>query len=334
MSELTKLEFDISLDDQKVKEMIKTIENYKDFTPIVGDAIDGSSHLLSIEEEKVLKETKEYWNNRLLNPANREIDSEKLKFYTESVYKMGGYSAPKTIMCFKDPKAMVQFARTLTGNPEFSEFSYYCNISDYGWVGFYDFYLKIGLIKDSILEHYIGFLKCNVFDSILLTDVALYLSIPEIKFNTQNQLHCEDGPAVKWVDNDAVTEIYAWKDKILTKEIILEHDKVTVDMLRPFAENAETRRCCIEAMGVFKYFSVIDPDGLKVIDEGLDSFNYPMKLMFFKFENRTIQVLEVTCPSTGRVYNLYPPKNCKNVYDAKASTFGLTQEEFQPVIES
>ena len=47
-----------------------------------------------------------------------------------------------------------------------------------------------------------------------------------------------------------------------------------------------------------------------------------MKLISFKFEDTTIQVLEYTCPSTERVYNIYPPsQNCSNVWDAKASTF-------------
>ena len=33
-------------------------------------------------------------------------------------------------------------------------------------------------------------------------------------------------------------------------------------------------------------------------------------------------MLEVTDPSTGRTYNLYPPsQNCTNVWDAKADTF-------------
>ena len=44
--------------------------------------------------------------------------------------------------------------------------------------------------------------------------------------------------------------------------------------------------------------------------------------MSFEFEGESIQVLEVTCPSTDRIYNIYPPsQNCNNVWEAKADTF-------------
>jgi hypothetical protein len=185
------------------------------------------------------------------------------------------------------------------------------------------------------MEHYIQFLKSNIFDSILLDDAALFLSIPTIKFDDRNRIHCDDGPAVEWFDDDgnSTFQIYAWKDVVLTKEIILEHDKVTKEMLEEFNSNTEARRCCIEAMGVSNFFNVLG-ENLAVIDEDIDAHGNPMKLMQFKFEDIMIQVLEVTCPSTKRVYNLYPPKDTNNVFDAKASTFGLTKETFKPVIES
>jgi hypothetical protein len=50
-----------------------------------------------------------------------------------------------------------------------------------------------------------------------------------------------------------------------------------------------------------------------------------MKLMKFKFEGEDVQVLECVCPSTERVYNLYPPnQSSRNVWDAKASICNVT----------
>ena len=93
--------------------------------------------------------------------------------------------------------------------------------------------------------------------------------------------------------------------------------------LEEVSDNAEMRRVYIEILGVTKYFKILSNGrGLKVHDQDIDHQGYPMKLMSFDFEGESIQVLECTCPSTERVYNIYPPsQNVKNVWDAKADTF-------------
>ena len=51
------------------------------------------------------------------------------------------------------------------------------------------------------------------------------------------------------------------------------------------------------------------------------------------FENKKIKVLECVCPSTKRIYNIYPPnQDSDNVFIAKASTFGITEKECRELI--
>jgi hypothetical protein len=46
--------------------------------------------------------------------------------------------------------------------------------------------------------------------------------------------------------------------------------------------------------------------------------------------NRKVQFIEVTCPSTKRVYNIYPPnQESTNVWDAKASTFDNAKGKYR-----
>jgi hypothetical protein len=63
-----------------------------------------------------------------------------------------------------------------------------------------------------------------------------------------------------------------------------------------------------------------------MIDEDIDVQGNPMRLYETKKKDelvgKKVQFLEVVDPSTGRVYNIYPPKqNARNVWDAKAQTF-------------
>lgn len=130
--------------------------------------------------------------------------------------------------------------------------------------------------------------------------------------------HCEDGPAIKYSD----WEGYYWKGGKVPKELIMSPDKVDRAMIEEWCDNAETRRAFIEVLGVSSYFNKIGDTDLKIVDEDYDDQKNIMKLYEFEFEGDTVQVLEVVCPSTDRVYNLYPPsQKCTNVYEAKADTF-------------
>jgi hypothetical protein len=92
-------------------------------------------------------------------------------------------------------------------------------------------------------------------------------------------------------------------------------------------DNAELRRALMEILGAKRYYDIIsDGKGLKLIDEDTDHQGFPMRLYETKkkddISEKKVQFLEVVDPSTGRVYNIYPPKqNAKNVWDAKAQTF-------------
>lgn len=91
--------------------------------------------------------------------------------------------------------------------------------------------------------------------------------------------------------------------------------------------NAEKRRCLREILGAKKYYDIIsEGKGLILIDEDTDHQGFPMRLYETSIKdaliNKKVQFIEVVCPSTERVYNIYPPsQNCKNVWEAKADTF-------------
>ncbi len=203
---------------------------------------------------------------------------------------------------------------------KYYSFSYYGNIWDYGWISFYDFFQKINIFENENFNQFKSLLRSGVYDMIQLKGVCFVFGLPNIILrNNRNQLHNEKSHAIEFKDG---YKCWFWKGISVPQKLIETPELITKDDLKN-NQNTEIRRCYIEKLGVTKYFKILSQgNGLKLIDEDIDNQGYPMKLLEFDFEEEKIQVLEVTCPSTERIYNLYPPKqNSKNVWDAKASTF-------------
>ena len=80
----------------------------------------------------------------------------------------------------------------------------------------------------------------------------------------------------------------------------------------------------MEIIGAEKYYEALG--GVVVLDEDTDDQGHRMRLFETKKADdiikKKVQFLECVCPSTLRVYNIYPPsQKCKNVWAAKADTF-------------
>jgi len=136
--------------------------------------------------------------------------------------------------------------------------------------------------------------------------------------NDEYELHNLSGPALEWEDGVKVykaegmeipSKFYENPEQVTSKEII------KLDM--------EKRRLVLAIMGADHYFNALGSDK-KLIDMQLDNQGNMMELyeIFDRFLKKDIKVLKVICPSTSRVYYLYPPdQDVTNVFDAKKSTF-------------
>ena len=96
--------------------------------------------------------------------------------------------------------------------------------------------------------------------------------------------------------------------------------------------NLESLRSLREKIGLERYISLFDA---KVINTEVDYQGNEMNLYQYDEKGSKVILLEVVCPSTKRMYHLYPPnQKAKTCFEAKASTFGMTINEFQPFSES
>ena len=96
------------------------------------------------------------------------------------------------------------------------------------------------------------------------------------------------------------------------------YDKIDKQFIQN-VDNLESLRALRDKIGLNKYISLLDA---KVIDEQIDNQGNKMKLYQYKEQGDIVLLLEVICPSTNRMYHLYPPnQKSKNCYEAKSSTF-------------
>jgi hypothetical protein len=141
--------------------------------------------------------------------------------------------------------------------------------------------------------------------------------------NNQGRLHCENASAIHWRDN---FELFYWNGINVPKKLILTPELITKEEILSLT-NAEIRRCYMEKLGAKKYYEIAF-GGVNIIDEDIDDCGNKMVLYESKeidsIINKKVQFIEVICPSTKRIYNIYPPKqDCTNVWEGKASTFNM-----------
>jgi hypothetical protein len=208
------------------------------------------------------------------------------------------------------------------------EFSWYGNYSDYGWISFYDFFEKIGIVENENFNKFREILKCNVYDMIQLEGLCVVCGLPKnIKRNDNNNLHSLEGPAIEWKDGYCqywIDDVYFDKelfDKITKKEISAQ------EVVR--LENIEQRYIALKTIGAEKILKELDAELIHKTDRnelyGLDGI----------IKDKTIKMLKYKCPSTGREYVKFVPYEMKNADEAQGWSFRLEFKEYQKLnIES
>jgi hypothetical protein len=91
--------------------------------------------------------------------------------------------------------------------------------------------------------------------------------------------------------------------------------------------NLECLRSLREKIGLERYIRLFDAT---VINEQVDHQGNQMKLYRYDEKGTKVILLEVICPSTKRMYHLYPPnQKAKTCFEAKASTFSNKPIKFR-----
>lgn len=283
---------------------------------------------LTQEEQDLIPVFRKEWEDRLFSCVNR-LDVEKITPYINWLYEMAGYPAPK-IEYAESPDRVQAIARELTGEDKFHEPASYGSVSDHGWVAFYEYWTKIGIINDEKFNKYLEMTKCNAYYMIQFDTHCIISDMPtKILRNNQGELHYHKGPAVEFSDG---YKQYYWRGMPVPEEWIMDKDSITKETVRN-EDNAERRRALMEIIGPERFYELIaDGQPITLIDQDNDHQGHPMKLFkcFDDLLDKDVQWLEVIDPSTKETFVIFPPnQESKNVFDAKASTFNYEKIQYR-----
>ncbi len=184
-------------------------------------------------------------------------------------------------------------------------------------------YVIRGSIRTKVVRRYFKYSPANMLgyieqdqSTLLLLDGSLAWDFG-IPYNQDpkniSHLSCETR---KYISGDK-EEFHRWWNSLEEAT-----HKVAVSRVR----NAEQLRILTERIGEENYLALVAG---KMIAECLDGAGNRMRLYDANIAGMQVRLLQVICPSTGRVYYLIPPSMwTDDPIEAKASTFGLSKEEW------
>ena len=149
-----------------------------------------------------------------------------------------------------------------------------------------------------------------------------------LKCDTQGRMHCEDGPSILYRDGWGMHHIHGVK---VDSYIVEQPEKITVQLIES-ERNAEVRRVMIERYGQARY--LLDSGSQQIHSDDFGTL-YRKEipgdeaLLMVKVVNSTPEA-----DGSFKDYFLRVPPTMKRAREAVAWTFGKTEAEYEPAMET
>jgi hypothetical protein len=195
---------------------------------------------------------------------------------------------------------------------------------DANWLSWVDFFREINAPIENLsrLEGLIQIAQsCGwwwTFENVcILTERPTALHRDE-----RHRLHNERGMAIQYPDGWGM---YAWHGVRVPERVITSPESLTPQEILA-EENVEVRRVMIERYGLERF---LEQSNAQECDSSEFGTLYKIRL-----PDDELAVVRVTCPSTGRKYVLPVSPQVRTAREAVASTFGLSEQEYQPSVQT
>jgi hypothetical protein len=218
-------------------------------------------------------------------------------------------------------------------NMTFESFSSYGNITDYGWVAFYDYFRRLNYFKyewGDFLD-FQKFLKSGVYDFVAFKDIIFVSACPiEVHQDSNNRLHNTESPAVRFKDG---YNIYAIHGRILSSWIWEKKDTITKEMFIE-EKNSEIRAAMYSVLGEKRVMEIlgateIDKQLIQHQNEDIEIIKlFKTTEIFAEIDNNPLAWVKFTCPSTGTDYLIACEPHYTDAKEAAASLSIFKKEEY------
>ena len=175
------------------------------------------------------------------------------------------------------------------------------NISDAGYVAYYQFYIENKTIESTEnFEKMKAYLKSGIYDCIQLQDICIIISHPnDIKTDSEGRLHSEDGFAIKFNDGHSLCYHHGLQ---IPSKLIFFPEMITKEDIKD-VDNVEVKRAFMEILGEKKFFELLE---VEIVDESTDRSGRPLKLYKTKevdeLAGEHIFFIQIVDHSTEREY--------------------------------
>lgn len=239
------------------------------------------------------------------------------------VYTCAGLEPPKEFIWADSPVACARLVDKQVGDRSGDPGHAGYGTHDASWLALYAFMRNaLGLVEET--QELVGLIEAA--EAGLgwywpFENVCFVSELPSaLQFDAEGRLHCHDGPAIAYIDG---TEVYAWHDVIVDRDIIMSPEKITAERITG-EQNAEIRRVLLDRFGTGKY---IEAMGLKPIHEDETGQLYRAEL---QGDPEPLVMVRVIDTSTGRPYFLRVPPEMTTAKQAVAWTFDVKPQEYNP----
>jgi internalin A len=211
------------------------------------------------------------------------------------------------------------------------EYSFYGDVSDFGWVSFYDFFTKIGILNNEIFNEYAKFIKANCFTSYMYDNYVFAIQPPVyIERNAQGRLHSTTTAAVEFRDG---SQYYFINGRSVPSWIITDRDKISRERFLQ-EENAEIKAAMYEVLGQKGIMSLLGAETVDV--QQITHANGDVETVellktketFPEIDNKPFCWVKVCCPSSGTNYLLGVNPEYTDAKEAVASLSPFKKEEY------
>lgn len=280
------------------------------------------------EEQVVLADSvaNEWLSNFFENKLNSKTEAE-IKSSCEEVYTLSGLSKPEVVVCNSPREVQTYLNQRFGTKDQKYEWSSFINASDFGWLSFYDFFERIGVVKNENLQTLITASKSS-FMQVQLDGLCVVSRFPiYVNRNSLNQMHSVNGAAIEFMNGDK----HYFINGVNVKEEMyssLENDSFTLNEFAKL-EDEELKAAIItfirERFGSDKLADFF-LEKLTVIDTYNHTENEPYILYKGNVNNVDIAFVQCTCPSSGRVFMLECEDTFTSAKDAIAGRLMLPKK--------
>ena len=202
------------------------------------------------------------------------------------------------------------------------EYSTYIDLSNYGWVSFYDFFEKINLLDNFNFKQYKKLIRSNVFNAYEYENYVFAIQPPVyIETNLAGRLHSTTQAAVQFRDG---SEYYFINGRSIPAWIVNDKSSITKERFMKETD-ADIKGAIYESIG---QQGMLDLLGAKVVDRReivhANGDREVVELLktddlFKEIDNQPFAWVSMCCPSTGTHYLQGVEPHHTNAIEAIAS---------------